>query len=151
LLIIVLILARTANAQFFMPNISAPMRSLENYTPTFSAKPGELSQWDLISSRCKNAAFLAGGVSLYVPILAPLTGPLATLASVCATSTSAVGTAHRFVNHMIQPGYEMGTLNAIERVGSQVSGPIMKKMGALNLAQSASATILKKVKKTISQ
>lgn len=139
LLLMVLVLARTASAQFFMPDIYAALRPLSNYTPTFSAKPSELSQWDLVRSRCQNAAFLSGGLTLAVPLLAPVTGPLATAASVCATGTSLAGTSHRFVNHATQPGsnYQMGALNAATRVGLHASGPVMA---------AAKGPILEKVK-----
>jgi hypothetical protein len=130
LLLIILVLARTASAQFFMPDIYTPLRTLSNYTPTFSAKPGELSQWDLVTSRCQNAAFLSGGLTLAVPVLAPVTGPLAAAASACATGASLAGTSHRFVNHATQPGsnYQMGALNAAKRVGAHVSGPLLKEV-----------------------
>jgi hypothetical protein len=133
LLLMVLVLARTANAQFFMPDIYAPLHALSNYTPTFSAKPGELSQWDLVRSRCQNAAFLSGGLTMAVPILAPITGPLATAASVCATGASLAGTSHRFVNHATQPGsnYQMGALDAAKRVGSHAAGPLLKEVKKL--------------------
>jgi len=139
LMLIILMLAQTAQAQFFLPNIYTPFPPLSNYTPTFSAKPGQLSQYDLIASRCANAAFLSGGLALAVPLSAPFTGPLAVAASTCARASGLAGTSHRFVNHGSgDPNYALSAKNAFTRVGAHVAGPLAKASG---LAESATTLV----------
>jgi len=144
LLLIILILAQTAQAQFFLPDLYAPFRSLNNYKPTFSAKPGELSQYDLLASRCANAAFLSGGLALALPLTAPFTGPLAMAASSCATASGLAGTSHRFVNHGSgHPNYTLSSKNAAFRVAAHVAGPIAKVTGIAEKAATVAQRLIK--------
>jgi len=142
--LIILMLARAAQAQFFLPDLYTPFRKVSNYTPTFSAKPGELSQYDLIKSRCANAAFLSGGLAVVLPVTAPFTGPLAVAASSCATASGIAGTSHRFVNHASgDPNYALSTQNVVTRVGAHVAGPLAKTTGLTETAAAVAQRVLK--------